>query len=84
MQGNSSQSWIVIYTTQGSIQKDLSPLKTEFLQIIYKDSVRTSQETYYASATKPNGLMLFRETVAVYCENQMEHINTLCEQNIQF
>jgi hypothetical protein len=22
--------------------------------------------------------MLFRETAAVYCENHMEHINTLC------
>jgi hypothetical protein len=25
--------------------------------------------------------MLFRETVAVYCENHMEHTNTLCGQN---
>jgi hypothetical protein len=27
--------------------------------------------------------MLFRETVAVYCENHMEHINTLCGQNAE-
>jgi hypothetical protein len=33
------------------------------------DSVRTSQGTHYISATKPNRLMLFREKVAVYCEN---------------
>jgi hypothetical protein len=25
--------------------------------------------------------MLFRKTVAVYCENHTEHINTRCEQN---
>jgi hypothetical protein len=25
--------------------------------------------------------MLFREMIAVYCENHMEHINTLCGQN---
>jgi hypothetical protein len=25
--------------------------------------------------------MLFRETVAVYCENHTENINTLCGQN---
>jgi hypothetical protein len=25
--------------------------------------------------------MLCRETVAVYCENHTEHINTLCGQN---
>jgi hypothetical protein len=28
--------------------------------------------------------MLFRETVAVYCENHTEHINTLCGQKTQF
>jgi hypothetical protein len=28
--------------------------------------------------------MLFRETVAVYCENDTEHINTLCGQNTKF
>jgi hypothetical protein len=28
--------------------------------------------------------MLFRETVAVYCENHTEHTNTLCGQNVQF
>jgi hypothetical protein len=36
---------------------------------IYTNSVRTSQETHYFSATKPSRLILFRETVAVYCEN---------------
>jgi hypothetical protein len=40
-----------------------------------------SQETHYVSATEPNRLMLFRETVAVYCENHTEHTNTLCERN---
>jgi hypothetical protein len=27
--------------------------------------------------------MLFRETVAVYCENHMEHIDTLCGQDAE-
>jgi hypothetical protein len=44
----------------------------------------TSKETRYVSTTKINRLMLFRETIAVYCENHMEHINTLCEQNAEF
>jgi hypothetical protein len=51
---------------------------------MYKISVRTSQDTHYVSATKPNHLLLFRETVAVYCENHTEHINTLCGQNAEF
>jgi translation initiation factor IF-1 len=37
---------------------------------------------HIVSATKCNRLMLFRETVAVYCENHTEHTNTLCGQNI--
>jgi hypothetical protein len=27
--------------------------------------------------------MLFREIIVVYCENHAEHINTLCEQNLE-
>jgi hypothetical protein len=27
--------------------------------------------------------MLFGETVAVHCENHMEHINSLCGQNAE-
>jgi hypothetical protein len=49
-----------------------------------QSSVRTSQETHYVSATKPNRLILFKEIIAVYCENHTEHINTLCGQNAEF
>jgi hypothetical protein len=55
----------------------------ECRDFIYKNSVRTSQETHYVSATETNWLMLFGETVAVYCENHTEHINTPCEQNAE-
>jgi hypothetical protein len=49
----------------------LNHLKTEFL-LIYTNSVRTSQETHYVSATKPNRLMLFKEKIAVYyCDNRV-------------
>jgi hypothetical protein len=47
-------------------------------------SVPTSQKTHYVSATKPNRLMLFGETVAVYCENHTEHTDTLFGQNAEF
>jgi hypothetical protein len=43
----------------------------------HTDTVRTSQETHYFSATEPNRLMLFGET-AVYCENHTEHTFTFC------
>jgi predicted Zn-dependent protease with MMP-like domain len=32
---------------------------------------------HYLSAIEPNRLMLFGETVAVYCENHTEHIDTV-------
>jgi hypothetical protein len=28
--------------------------------------------------------MLFKETVAVYCESHKQHTNTLCGQNAEF
>jgi hypothetical protein len=56
----------------------------EYRDFIYKNSVRTSQETHCVSATETNRLMLFGETVAVYCENHTEHINTVCGQNAEF
>jgi hypothetical protein len=52
--------------------------------LIYTNLVCTSQETHYVSAAKPNRLMLFRETVAVYCENHIEHTDTLCGQIAEF
>jgi hypothetical protein len=48
----------------------------------YVNPVRTSQATHYVTATKPNRLMLFGETVAVYCENYTEHTNTPCGLNV--
>jgi hypothetical protein len=47
----------------------------------YKNSVRTSQETHYVSATKINQLMLLKEINVLYCENHTEHKYTLCEHN---
>jgi hypothetical protein len=57
-------------------------LTLNLLQIIYKNSVHTSQETHYVSVTETSRLMP-RKTVAVYCENHTEHINTLCGQKTQ-
>jgi hypothetical protein len=40
--------------------------------MIYKSSVRTSQGTHNVIAMKTNRLMLFRETIAVYCGERCE------------
>jgi hypothetical protein len=55
-----------------------------FFTILYINSICISQETHYISATKPNRLMLFGETVAVYCENRTEYINAMCGLNAEF
>jgi hypothetical protein len=44
---------------------------------MYKNSVCTSEETHYVSATETNRLMLFGKTVVVYCENHTEHKYTV-------
>jgi hypothetical protein len=45
--------------------------------------VCTSQEAHYISTTITNWLMLFGETIAVYCENRKTKTNTLCGQNAE-
>jgi hypothetical protein len=47
----------------------------ELIYITYTYSVRTSQETHYITAAKTTRLMLFREIVAVCCENQTKCVN---------
>jgi hypothetical protein len=54
------------------------------IYVILKSSVRTSQGTHCVSVTTADRLMLFRETIAVCCENHTEHINTLCGQKAEF
>jgi hypothetical protein len=62
-------------------RQHINPSRTEIHLIIYKHTVRTSQETHLFSATNTSQLMLFREMVAVYCENQMKHKNTVFWEN---
>jgi hypothetical protein len=43
----------------------------------FQNPARTSQETHYIPSTEINRLMLFGETVTVYCEKHMEHTDTV-------
>jgi hypothetical protein len=45
-----------------------------FLNAMYNDIV--PHRKHITSATEPNRLMLFGETVAVYCENHTKHTDT--------
>jgi hypothetical protein len=51
-----------------------APYMEFLLSILYNNSVRTSEETHYISATKSNQLMLFREKISIYFENQIHSV----------
>jgi hypothetical protein len=70
--------------TEWSIFAQLARLRLNAFQIIYKNSVRTSQETHYISVTKTNRLILFGEIIAVNCEIHMEDINATCGQSAEY
>jgi hypothetical protein len=75
LHGIISQKTVFFITTA---VRTSNPTQNSF-RIMYNNSVCTR----YVSTTKPNRLMLFRETVAVYCENHTEHINTLYGHNAE-
>jgi hypothetical protein len=56
----------------------LNPLKPEA-----DLSVRTAKRTQHFTITKINWLTLFKEIIAVYTENHMKHMDTLCEQIVE-
>jgi hypothetical protein len=74
-------SEIVIETpnksNQSNLELTISVTRTPLYVTICTNSFPTLQDTYYVSTTKLHRLMLFREIIAVYCENHTEHRNTL-------
>jgi hypothetical protein len=67
--------WWTSYIEDENQNKHVYPYKDWVSFVQYKKSVRTSQETYYVSATKPNRLMLLNERVSVYYERHMKQTN---------
>jgi hypothetical protein len=60
------------------------PCKPPEVAIVYKKkSDPTSKKTQRVSITKTSWLTLFSEIIAVYAENHMEPLNTLCGQNAE-
>jgi hypothetical protein len=56
------------------------PVKLFALLLTFNESKQYTNIQFLprsGSATEPNRLMLFRETVAVYCENHTEHTNNI-------
>jgi hypothetical protein len=75
------QGTVIFLQRQERSNAEINLYRLNFFYTIYMNLVRTSQETYYVSATKHNRLMLFREIIAA---NHTEHINTPCGQNAGF
>jgi hypothetical protein len=53
-------------------------------KFLLTNSVHTSQETHHFSPIETSRLMLFREVITVYCENNTKHTDALCGQNAEF
>jgi hypothetical protein len=49
----------------------------------HTDTVRTSQETHYVSATEPNRLMLLGKQ-SLFTVKTIRNTDTLCGQNAEF
>jgi hypothetical protein len=47
-------------------------LQSKLNLIIFKNLVRTAKKTHPFTITKTKWLILFRETMAVYCEDHMK------------
>jgi hypothetical protein len=70
----------------GSTLLPYSPnrLNHKFICIMFKDSDPTTRKTHCVSVTKISWLKLFREKVAVCCENRTKPINTLWSKKTRF
>jgi hypothetical protein len=61
----------------------INPLKPKLVYIIFNNSVRTIKKTQPITIMRISRLMLFKEVIAVYGENHMKPINTLCGQKAE-
>jgi hypothetical protein len=53
-------------------------------RIIYKDPVRTAQESHSVSVIQTSQLMLYREIIVVCAQIHTKHINTLRGQKVEY
>jgi hypothetical protein len=58
--------------------KDINPLRSKLVYIIFKNSGRISKRTPHFTITKIKWLMLFKQVIAVYSEKDKKPINTKC------
>jgi hypothetical protein len=61
-----------------SRQNSVNLLKPKLVYIIFKNSVRTAKKPQHFTITKNDLSMLFKEIIAVYCENYTKHVSTKC------
>jgi hypothetical protein len=65
-------------------QSHLVALKHEFLVTnIFKQSIPTAQNALLVSIIKTTRLQLYKTISASYCDNHIECINILCQENAE-
>jgi hypothetical protein len=63
-----------IILLEGSQALPACPFDKDTMRLLFTNSVRNSNKTHRVSITKINWLMLCREIIAVYTENQAKPI----------
>lgn len=59
----------------------VNPLSMNVTLVTFKNSVLPSKKTHSTSLIKSNQLTMLRETLAVYCENQIKaHTSTYIKE----
>jgi hypothetical protein len=66
---NALRFFVIFLDPYSQIQSVLNPLKPKLVLLIFKQSVRTSKKTQHFTIAKVKRLTLFKEIIAVYCEN---------------
>ena len=51
---------------------------------VFRDTIRTAQETHSVSVIKASKLTLCREIIAVCSEIRTKHVRTLCGEYVEF
>jgi hypothetical protein len=67
---------VIIHTFISPLDVYISPLKPQFVYIIFKDSVRTAKKTLHLTVTKINLLTQFKEIIAVCSGNHTKEIES--------
>jgi hypothetical protein len=73
----SARNWTQVVYSVARRYTDWTISAPTYILMMNKNLFPTTQISQFISMTKTNRLILFRQIIAVYCENRTEHVNSL-------